>query len=93
MQIVITVVFLVLGAGLIVALIRLVKGPTLPDRAVAIDLIAFVSMGFAIIYAIYSEKPDFLDVALVLGLIAFLGTVALARFVERRNITEEEKKT
>jgi multicomponent Na+:H+ antiporter subunit F len=50
-------------------------------------------MGFAIIYAIYSDKPDFLDVALVLGLIAFLGTVALARFVERRNITEEDKKT
>jgi multicomponent Na+:H+ antiporter subunit F len=93
MNIVLTLVFLVLGVGLIFALVRLVKGPSLPDRVVAIDLIAYVSIGFAIVYAIASNKPDFLEVALVLGLIAFLGTVALARFVERRNVVGEDKKT
>jgi multicomponent Na+:H+ antiporter subunit F len=93
MNIVLTVVFLVLGAGLILALIRLVRGPSLPDRVVALDLIAYVSIGFAIVYAIASNKPDFLEVALVLGLIAFLGTVAIARFVERRNVVGDDKKT
>jgi multicomponent Na+:H+ antiporter subunit F len=86
MNIVLTIVFLVLGAALILALVRLVIGPTLPDRVVAIDLIAFVSIGFALVYAIATDKPDFLEVALVLGLVAFLATVALARFVERRSI-------
>lgn len=93
MNIVLTIVFLVLGTGLILGLVRLVRGPSLPDRVVAIDLIAYVSIGFALVYAIGSGKPDFLEVALVLGLIGFLATVALARFVERRNVVGEDKKT
>jgi multicomponent Na+:H+ antiporter subunit F len=62
---------------------RLLRGPTLPDRVVALDLIALQSVGFIAIYDIVTNDTVFLDVAIVLGLVAFLGTVAFARYVER----------
>jgi multicomponent Na+:H+ antiporter subunit F len=70
--------------GLLLAFARLVRGPTLPDRVVALDLIAVTSAAFIAVYAIDSGQPVFLDAAIVLGLITFLGTVAFARYVERR---------
>jgi multicomponent Na+:H+ antiporter subunit F len=70
--------------GLFLAFVRLARGPSLPDRVVALDLIAVTSAAFVTVYAIDSGQPVFLDAAIVLGLITFLGTVAFARYVERR---------
>jgi multicomponent Na+:H+ antiporter subunit F len=78
------VVFAVLLVGLFLAFARLVRGPSLPDRIIALDLIAVISAAFIAVYAIDSRQPVFLDAAIVLGLITFLGTVAFARYVERR---------
>ncbi len=69
--------------SLIAALYRLLAGPTLPDRVVALDLIAYIVIAFIAAYAISSGVADFLDAAIVLALIAFLGTVAFARYVQR----------
>jgi multicomponent Na+:H+ antiporter subunit F len=77
-------VFVLLLVALLLAFARLVRGPSLPDRVVALDLIAVISAGFIAIYAIDSGQPVFLDAAIVLGLITFLGSVAFARYIERR---------
>ena len=77
-------VFAVLLLALFLAFARLVRGPSLPDRVVALDLIAVISAAFIAVYAVDSRQPVFLDAAIVLGLITFLGTVAFARYVERR---------
>jgi multicomponent Na+:H+ antiporter subunit F len=77
-------VFALLLVALFLAFARLVRGPSLPDRVVALDLIAVISGAFIAVYAIDNDQPVFLDVAIVLGLITFLGTVAFARYVERR---------
>ena len=69
--------------ALILAFIRLIKGPTLPDRIVALDLIATVIMGFIAIYAIGTNKPVYLDVSIAIALTSFIGTVAFARYLER----------
>jgi multicomponent Na+:H+ antiporter subunit F len=79
-----TIAFLMLTVAMALAFTRLVRGPTLPDRVVALDLFAILSTGFLTIYAIDSEQRVFLDVAIVLALIAFLGTVAFALYMERR---------
>lgn len=73
-----------LGVAILLALARLVRGPSLPDRVVALDLIAVLSAAFATVYAMETEQPAFLDVAIVLALVAFLGTIAYAQYVERR---------
>ena len=74
---------LILG-GFLVALYRLYVGPSLPDRILALDLMVNFGVGFIIVMAILSTYSLFVDVALALGLVGFLATVAFARFVMRR---------
>lgn len=78
-----SIVLAILALSALLALIRVVHGPTLPDRVVAIDLIATISVGILATCAITFEQPALLQPALVLGLITFLGTVAFARYVQR----------
>lgn len=72
---------LVVAGGL--ATVRLLRGPTLPDRVVALDLLGAVCIGIIAAYAEAYHQPAFLDVAIAVGLITFLGTVAVARYIER----------
>ena len=72
------------GGGMFLTLIRLVRGPSLPDRVVALDLMGLLAVGVIAAYDIAFEQPVLLDAATVLTLVAFLGTVAFARYVERR---------
>lgn len=65
------------------ALLRVLKGPSLADRVVALDLVAYLAMGFLTAYAILVGEENYIDAALVLGLLAFLGTVAVGRYIER----------
>lgn len=80
----ITTVLALLAAGILLAVVRLLKGPTLPDRVVAIDLIATQAVAMLAAAAIAFEEPALLQPALVLTLIAFVGTVAFARYVAKR---------
>ena len=72
-----------LGAALLMAFVRLVKGPTLPDRIVAMDLFATLVVGLIVVLAGWSGVRATLDAAIVIALIGFLGTVAYASYVER----------
>ena len=81
--------FVAIMAGMAISLIRLARGPSMPDRVVALDLITVLAVAFCAVYAIASNEPAFLDVAIALALVAFLATVAFARFVERRTSDAE----
>ena len=72
-----------LGIALLVAFIRLVKGPPLPDRIVAMDLFGMLVVGLIVVLAGWSGVRATLDAAFVIALIGFLGTVAYATYVER----------
>lgn len=78
---------LILFGGLITAMLlavaRLLLGPSLPMRVVALDLMASLSVGFIATYAVVNDQQLFLDVALVVALISFLGTVAFAFYIEK----------
>jgi multicomponent Na+:H+ antiporter subunit F len=73
------------GIALLFAFVRLVRGPSLPDRVVALDLMAVIGIGFISAYAIDAERSVFVDVATVVALIGFLATVAFAYHVRRRS--------
>ncbi|MBV2245718.1 MAG: hypothetical protein KUL83_01015 [Lentimicrobium sp.] len=73
-----------LALAILLALFRLMKGPTLPDRIVALDLIAALCMCFAIAYAISSSEVRYLDIAAIVALVAFIGTVAYATYLKKK---------
>ncbi len=78
------VVLPVLGISLLLALTRLLRGPRMPDRIVALDLMVTLGIGIIATYAIATDQAALLDVALVLALISFLGTTAFAYYLQRR---------
>ena len=73
----------ILGLALVIAFIRLVKGPTLPDRIVAMDLFGVLVVGVIVVLAGSSGIRATLDAAIVIALVSFLGTIAYATYVER----------
>ena len=79
-----SIVYTMLSAALLLTFVRLARGPSLPDRVVALDLTGVIAVGIIAAYAIDVGQRVFLDAALVVALIGFLGTVAFARYVERR---------
>ena len=76
--------FVLVMLGVALAFVRLIKGPSLSDRIVALDMMTVLIVSFCGLYAILSGDTAFVDVAIVLALVGFLATVALARFVDRR---------
>ncbi len=82
----IPVVFGFLIVSMFLALIRLILGPSLPDRVVALDLIAITAVGLIGVYAVSTDQPIYIDEAMVLALIAFLGTAAFAHFIEKGSV-------
>ena len=72
-----------LAAAAGMTFIRLAKGPTLPDRVIAIDLIGVLLVCLLVLMAGVTAQQAFLDVAMVVALISFVGTVAYARYIER----------
>lgn len=73
-----------LAAGMLLAGVRLVCGPDPADRIVALDLFSVLVVGFLAALAVRTGEAAVLDVAIAYALVAFLGTVALARWRERR---------
>ncbi len=72
------------SSALFVALVRVIRSPSLPDRVVAIDLIAVISVCLMLLAAAANKEAAFLDAAVVIALLGFLGTVAYARYAERK---------
>lgn len=83
MQFVIYLTFAILSLALVLIFIRLILGPTLPDRVVALELFASVLVAIIGAYAIYTDTASFIDVAIVAALTAFLAAIGFARFLER----------
>jgi multicomponent Na+:H+ antiporter subunit F len=76
--------YAILALALLFAVLRLLRGPSVADRIVALELIASVTVGIIAAYAVFERVESALDVALVLALTAFLAAIALSRYLERR---------
>ena len=69
-------------------LYRIGRGPSAPDRTVAIDILGTVMVGFCAIFSLVTGKDFYLNIALAWALLSFIGTLALAKFLEGRNFDE-----
>jgi len=79
------IVLAALGLAMLVAVVRLIAGPTDADRAVAVDYGFFVTVAVLAVLAVRLDERSLLDLVLVATLVGFLATVALARLVQRRS--------
>jgi multicomponent Na+:H+ antiporter subunit F len=78
------IIFLtIIGAGIILCFLRMLKGPTASDRAVAVDTVTTTIVASLVLLGFIFERYVYLDVSLVYSMISFVGLVALARFLER----------
>jgi len=78
------VILPVLAISILLMFVRFVKGPSLSDRVVALDLMLTSGIGVIAVYSVYTDQPTFLDIAMIMALIAFLGTVAYSFYLEKR---------
>lgn len=74
--------FYIILASMLLSFIRLLSGPTVVDRVVALDSMTIVSISIIVYLALYYNRVIYLDVALVYGLLSFMGVVAVARYIE-----------
>lgn len=77
------IAFAILIVSFLLTMIRLAKGPRLYDRVVALDLITSISAGIILLYALLTGNPYFIDVAVIIFLIAFIGTVAISKYLTK----------
>lgn len=83
MPTVIVISQVLMGLTMVLAFVRVVRGPSLPDRVVALELFASTVVGLVGLHAIYTNVSSFLDAAIVIALMGFLTAIAFARFLER----------
>jgi len=77
------IISILLLLSLSISLYRFLNGPTLTDRVIAFDVISIISLALIVILAVYFQRSLYLDIALVFGLIGFLGTTLFGRFIEK----------
>ncbi len=78
--------------SMILVLWRMARGPTAADRVIALDLLSMLVVAFLVTVSIHARETSYLDVAIAYACIAFLGTVALARYISRTSWKRPEKK-
>jgi multicomponent Na+:H+ antiporter subunit F len=83
MNILINISLSILILAMFLAFVRLVRCPSLPARVVALDMMGSLAVGIIAVYSVATRQPIFLDVAIALTLVGFLGTVAFASYIEK----------
>ncbi|MGX9132906.1 Na(+)/H(+) antiporter subunit F1 [Rummeliibacillus sp. JY-2-4R] len=73
-----------------VALFRIIRGPSMPDRVVGLDMIGVNLLSMIAIISILLETKAFLEVILILGILSFIGTIAYSKYLERGKIIERK---
>lgn len=82
-EITVIVSSLLIFASIVFGIVRLIKGPETVDRVVSVDLLTIVTISLIGLLAHLADRIIYLDVALVYGLLSFLGVLAVARYLEK----------
>jgi len=80
----IEIAFLVLMLGSAMCLYRIGRGPSAPDRTVAIDILGTLVVGFCCLMALWTGQGYYINIAIAWALLSFIGTLALAKYLEGR---------
>lgn len=90
MMILLSISLVLFTCAIFIALYRIIVGPSMPDRVVALDMIGVNLVSLVAVFSIVLHTHAYLEVILIVGILAFISTVGLARFVERGEIVEHE---
>ena len=82
-EIILDLTFVLIFLAIVSGIIRLVIGPDIVDRVVAVDLLSIIAIAVIALLAHIANRYIYLDVALVYGLLSFLGVLAVARYLEK----------
>lgn len=85
---VIPIAFILVSIALILSFIRLVMGPDLPDRILALDTLYINSIALLILLGIYLNSALYFESALLIAVMGFIGTLALSKYLMRGDIME-----
>lgn len=84
-SIILNIAILVLLLAFVLAFIRLLKGPTVNDRILALDLIASIIMAFILCYSVLINNAVYIDITIVISLISFVGTIAISTYLKQKS--------
>lgn len=87
-QIAIVVALIVVGVAMLLSLWRLIRGPTAPDRILALDTLYVNAVAQLILFGMYLDTELYFEAALIIAILGFFGTVVLSKYVIRRDIVE-----
>jgi len=76
------------GLAMLLSLYRLLRGPTAPDRILALDTLYVNTIALLILFGMYLDSSIYFEAALIIAMLGFVGTVMLSKFVMRRDIVE-----
>lgn len=78
----------VVGVAMLLALVRLLRGPSLPDRILALDTLFVSAIAQLVLFGMHLGTAVYFEAALVIAMLGFVGTVVLSKYVLRRDIVE-----
>ena len=85
MTLFVQIAFAVLTFCSALCLYRIARGPTAPDRTVAIDILGTLMVGFCCLMAVATGRDYYINIAIAWALVSFVGTLALAKYLEGRS--------
>lgn len=88
LNVALAITFVALALGQVMSMVRLVLGPTSGDRVLALDTMVINALGLVIVLGIHQGVQIYFEVALLIAMLGFVSTVALARFILRGDIIE-----
>lgn len=90
-ELVLQTTMVLLGLSTVACLYRVVRGPSISDRVVALDSIGINLISITAVFSVWLHDQSFIDVILLIGIIAFVGTIAFSRFIERGTVIERTR--
>ena len=78
----------VVGIAMLLGLWRLLRGPTVPDRILALDTLSVTAIAELMLFGMYLDSAIYFEAALIIAMLGFVGTVVLSKYVLRRDIVE-----
>lgn len=88
---ILTISLILVGIAILITFIRIIIGPTFPDRVIAMDVVGVNLISAIAIVSILFNTRAFFDVILVLGILAFISTISFSKFLERGVIIERKR--
>ena len=91
LEIVVTIALLALAIAMVCLIYRVIKGPTAPDRVIALDAIGINLVAIIALVSIMLKTSAFLDIILLIAILAFIGTVTFSKYLEKGVIVEHDR--